>query len=171
MSNKSESEQFLTPLGVFGRYILEEVKTMKIEWTLYEEEGIDPIDPVGDITVTNGQTTIQVEATYLDSWFDALITGIKGVQTGSKVTVEIVEEPDLLRFEPSNGGVKISYKNTAIVVSRIDEFIQALKLAAKDFLLRLDQIKGCECNNLLNLIRDFLNNPSEEWFVPNSRVG
>lgn len=139
---------------------------MKIEWTLYEEE-LDPIDPVGDITLTNDQTRIQVESTYLDSWFDTLITGIQAVQSGNKLTLEIAEEPDVLKFEPSNGGVKISYQNQALVVSRIDEFIRALKLAANDFVLKLDQLQGFEYNKLLSLIRDFLHHSSEESFMQN----
>jgi hypothetical protein len=86
-----------------------------------------------------------------------LITGIKKIQSGINVSLEIAEEPDILKFEPLNGRVKISYRNQAIVVSRIDEFIQALKLAANDFLLKLDQLQGFDGNKLLSVIRDFLN--------------
>lgn len=131
---------------------------MKIEWKLDEQDGLDPIDTLGNITVTDGERTIQEESTYLDSWFDALITGLKGVQAGKSLTVEIVEEPEPLIFKPDRFGLQISYQNQSIYVNKVDEFIQTLKRAAKDFLLRVDQMTGAERNQLLNLIRDFVMN-------------
>ena len=46
---------------------------MKILFTLDQDEGVDPNDPIGDIIITNDQTRLSVESTYLDSWFDVLI--------------------------------------------------------------------------------------------------
>ncbi|MGK7876867.1 MAG: hypothetical protein AB4426_27330 [Xenococcaceae cyanobacterium] len=130
---------------------------MKIEWNLDEEEGLDPIDPLGNITLKDEQRTLREECTYLDSWFYAFITGIQRVQAGNSITVDLVEESDPLIFEPSKGRIKISYQNQAIVVSNINEFICILRQSAKDFLLKLDQIQGFANNHLLYYIRDFVN--------------
>ncbi|MFM7574767.1 MAG: hypothetical protein ACKO4S_16795 [Snowella sp.] len=40
---------------------------MKISFTLDQDEGIDPNDPIGDIVITNAQNRLSVESTYLDS--------------------------------------------------------------------------------------------------------
>ena len=126
---------------------------INIKWTLDEEEGIDPIDPLGDITLTDGRTSFSVESTYLDSWFSAFITGIKAEKYGHKATVEVAEEPDVLIFEPWESGTIVSYQNSALQVKQIDEFMEIFRPAAHKFLSQLD---NCDRNPLLNLIRDFL---------------
>ncbi|MBC6420638.1 MAG: hypothetical protein GDA43_00935 [Hormoscilla sp. SP5CHS1] len=127
-----------------------------IKWTLDEEEGIDPIDPLGDITLTDGRTSLSVESTYLDSWFSALITGIKAVKSGHRATVEVAEEPDILIFEPWESGMLLSYQNSALRVKQIEEFLEIFRHAAHQFLSQVDNQTGCDRNPLLNLIRDFL---------------
>ncbi len=129
---------------------------MKIAWTLDEEEPIDPENLLGDIILTEGETTILERNTYIDSWLNALITGVQGVQTGKRVTVDILEEPDPLVFEPLNGGMRLSYQNTAIVIDKIDNFVRGLRLAAHELLMKLDQIPGTESNEFLNSLRDFV---------------
>jgi len=126
---------------------------INIKWTLDEEEGIDPIDPLGDITLTDGRTSFSVESTYLDSWFSAFITGIKAVKSGHRATVEVAEEPDALIFEPWESGMIVSYQNSALQVKQIEEFLEIFINSAHNFLSQLD---NCDRNPLLNLIRDFL---------------
>ncbi|NET59870.1 MAG: hypothetical protein F6K47_28095 [Symploca sp. SIO2E6] len=128
---------------------------MKIEWTLDEEEGIDPTDPVGNLILSDGKTTIQLESTYLDSWFEAFITGIKEITAGNSTTVEIAEEPDLLMFKYSKSGIIISYQNQDIFVKNTDELLLVLRESAKKFIEKLDKVKIVESNNLLIVIRDF----------------
>jgi len=129
---------------------------INIKWTLDEQEGIDPIDPLGDMIITDSHTILSVESTYLDSWFSALITGIKAVNAGKRVTVEVAEEPDPLIFEPWKSGMIISYKDRALQVKKIDEFMESFRNAAHKFLCKVDNQTGCDRNPLLNLIRDFL---------------
>lgn len=126
---------------------------INIKWTLDEEEGIDPIDPLGDITLTDGRTSFSVESTYLDSWFSALITGINAVKSGHMATVEVAEEPDILIFEPWESGMILFYQNSSLRVNKIEEFMEIFRHAVQKFLCQVD---NCERNPLLNLIRDFL---------------
>lgn len=135
---------------------------MQIVVTLDESEKIDPIDPIGDIAITDNTTTILEKSTYLDSWFDALITGLKTVKQGKNIAVEIVEEPEPIMFEPWLEGMRIYYRKQSISISQISEFTTALKLAANDFLNKLDRHTGVELNNLLEVIRDFANNQPED---------
>ncbi|MFB2875596.1 hypothetical protein [Floridanema aerugineum] len=133
---------------------------MQIAITLDKSEKIDPIDPIGDITITNNTTTITEKSTYLDSWFDALITGLKAVKQGKNIAVEIVEEPEPIVFEPWQEGMRISYRDKYILISHISEFATALKIAANDFLNKLDYQSDFDYNDLLQVIRDFVNDES-----------
>jgi len=70
--------------------------------------------------ITDSHTILSVESTYLDSWFSALITGIKAVSAGNMVTVEVAEEPYPLIFGPWKSGMILSYKDRALQVKQID---------------------------------------------------
>jgi len=131
---------------------------IRIYWQLDEEGGIEPLDPIGEITIANGRTKIQEKFTYLDSWFDALITGIEALKKSQKVAVEIVEEPETITFEPASNGWRLSYGKEWIEFSNIDEFIEAVKLAAAEFLLKVEPISGSEDNALLKKIHRFVHN-------------
>jgi len=131
---------------------------MKIVVNLDESETIDPIDPIGDITITDELTIITEKSTYLDSWFDALITGLETVKQGKNIAVEIVEEPEPIVFESWGEGMRISYGNCTLSISQVSEFTEALKLTAKEFLNKFDRQGEFDSNNLFNVIRDFVNN-------------
>jgi hypothetical protein len=130
---------------------------MQILFTLDPEDGIDPNDPLGDITLSDNQTTLSVESTYLDSWFDSLIKGFKSLQTNQKITLDLIEEPETLTFEPILDGFKISYGKQTLLFNTLNEFYQPLLLSAQQFLSQLDQNnnKTTTLPNLIN-IRHFI---------------
>lgn len=112
---------------------------MKISFTLDQDEEIDPNDPIGDILITNDRTQLSVESTYLDSWFDVLIDGYKSLQNQNKITLEIVEEPDVITFETVLKGFKVSYGKQELFFSDLNEFYQSLLTSVKELLFQLDQ--------------------------------
>lgn len=128
---------------------------IEIKWALDEEEGIDPTNPVGDIAITDGTSRIFAEYTYLDSWFDALVRGVRGVLVGQSLTVNIVEEPQPLVFKPLDQGMQISYQNQSIVIPKNGEFVDVIKETAKDFLAKTSNVAGFESNDLLTSLRSF----------------
>ena len=65
---------------------------------------------------------LQERQTYIDSWLDALITGLQAVQVGKAIQVDILEEPDPLVFEPVEKGVWLSYRAMAIEVESVEAF-------------------------------------------------
>lgn len=136
---------------------------MNILFALDPADGIDPDDPIGDITLTNGQTTLSIESTYLDSWFETLINGFKSLQINQKITLEIPEEPELIIFEPIVEGFKISYGKKALFFQSLNEFLQPLLLAAQEFLAQLDQNSRQKDSfpNLVNL-RQFIEQSAEQ---------
>ena len=140
---------------------------MKIAWRLDEEMPLDPENLLGDITLSNGPTVLQERQTYIDSWLDALITGLQAVQVGKAIQVDILEEPDPLVFEPVEKGVRLSYRAMAIEVESVEAFHGALLLTATAFLQNLAGVKGWERNALPHGIRDFVSNSQEVY----SQVG
>ena len=136
---------------------------MKISFTLDQDEGIDPNDPIGDIVITNAQTRLSVESTYLDSWFDVLIDGYKSLQNQNKITLEIVEEPDVITFETVLNGFKVSYGKQKLFFNDLNEFYQSLLISAKELLFQLDQSQENLSNfPLLIKIHNFIEQSSTQ---------
>jgi len=134
---------------------------MKITWHLDEEVPLDQENLLGDITLSNGHTVLQERQTYIDSWLDALITGLQAVQAGKAMRVDILEEPDALVFEPVEKGVRLSYRALALDVESVEALHDALLLAATAFLQKLTGVEGWERNAVLHSIRDFVSHPQE----------
>lgn len=132
---------------------------MKIAWRLDEEEPLDLEHLVGDIVIHAAQTTLEERETYIDSWLDALLTGLKAVQAGQGVRVDIPEEPVPLLFEPCAQGVRIAYGAMVIEVESLEEFRGALRLAAHALLQELSTLAGWEKHQLLSGLRDFVCHP------------
>ncbi|MGH9967447.1 MAG: hypothetical protein ACREBG_06390 [Pyrinomonadaceae bacterium] len=128
---------------------------MKIRIVLDEEDGIDSLDPSGEILISDGRSLISEKHTYLDSWLDALIEGLKEIQAGKRASIDLVEEADPLVFEPQNGGVRLTYGNTTVSVDSIEEFHRALRSATEDFLNRVNSAEEASENVLLDSIRRF----------------
>jgi hypothetical protein len=129
---------------------------MKITWHLDTEELLDAENLLGDITLTVGQRSLGERDTYIDSWLDALITGLKAVQAGQSTRIDIPEEPEPLIFEPVGKRVRVSYRTMMIELESVDELHSALRLAAQAFLQKLAAVEGGESNPLLRSIHDFV---------------
>jgi hypothetical protein len=130
---------------------------MKIEWTLYEEEGIDPDDPLGTIVLSDDEgNEIRQEATYLDSWFEALIEGLRSLQAGEEEAVEILEEPDPLEFRMVNDGVEIRHDLAQIKGGSLSEFEEMLQRELDRFLEVMRLHEGWEGNGTLRHLADIL---------------
>jgi hypothetical protein len=129
-----------------------------IEIKVAFDEAIDPIDPLGNIIITDGKKTIQEEDTYIDSWIDALITGLKNLQEGKNAAVDLVEEPEPILFESQQSGVRISYGDRSVFSRDLAEFSDALKQVAREFLDKINYQRDSDHNELLKLIGDFVKN-------------
>ena len=102
--------------------------------------------------------------TYLDSWLDALITGLKAVQAGQRARIDIPEEPEPLVFEPVGKRVRIAYRTMTLEAESIEELHSALRLAAQEFLQTLAAVEGGDSTTLLSSIRDFVCSAQEASF-------
>ena len=129
---------------------------MQIEWRLEMGAALEPENLVGDITLSEAQTSFGERDTYIDSWLEALITGLQAVQMGQRRCVDIPEEVAALVFTPVDQGVQIAYRTMVLHVESIDELQRAVYVAAQALLQRLATVEGWETNPLLRGIGDFV---------------
>src|SRR5262245_32838875 len=129
---------------------------MKIEWHLDMGEALDPDNLLGDITLSNAQTRLEERDTYIDSWLEALITGLQVVQAGQSISVDIPEEPTPLAFIPVGKGVHIAYRASVLNVESLEELRRAVCIAAEALLRQVATAQGGERNPPINSIRDFV---------------
>jgi hypothetical protein len=126
-----------------------------------KETGLDAIDPLGDLTISDGISSIAIKTTYLDSWLAALISGYNQSRDANRVAVEISEEPQPLLIEVTPAGLlSISYENQTLVPQPPQDLKAALRGAAQYLLKALDSLPDSQRNTFLDPIREFISTES-----------
>jgi hypothetical protein len=107
---------------------------MRINIALDPIDPTDPlaIDPVGTITLISGQNTLSEPYVYLDSWLNALREGVRKMTVVDKAEIDLIEEPDPLIFERTDGGIRISFKEKFVTVENVEEMDIAVAAALKE---------------------------------------
>jgi hypothetical protein len=132
-----------------------------IKLAFEKEAGLDLMDPLGDITISDGSSSIVLNTTYLDSWLAALIAGYKRVRGANHVSVEVAEEPIALHIEVTpNGLLSISYEDQALIPQPPEALEAALKKASKFLLEALGTLPDGPRNSFLDPIREFISTGS-----------
>jgi len=131
---------------------------LKISWKLDNEDGPDPVDPTGELYLSSGGPGfISEEYTYLDSWFDALTHGFQAARNGVTRIIEILEEPDPLKFEPlGRRGLRIAYKNQNLEIKEADHAVFVLRQSVRAFLSEFGGDGELSKNKLLIRLKDFI---------------
>jgi hypothetical protein len=133
---------------------------LTIACTFDEELGPGGMDPLGNITISDGQSQINIEETYLDSWLVALIESID--QLGSRSGCNLkTEERDPMEIHLAFGGrIEISYKDRTVRAEGVRELEIAVRAACVDFFQTLETSdkarREASCNRSLDPIRRFL---------------
>lgn len=121
-----------------------------------EESGVDIADPFGDIRFTDGRSTIIISNTYLDSWLEALINALKGIQSGAGFTVAIPEEPQPLHIDVNSDGViALRSGSEGVVAENARTFEHALLVACQSFVTRLSSHDEAVRNPAISAIMRF----------------
>jgi hypothetical protein len=124
-----------------------------------QEEGIDEIDVLGDLLISDSISTIVLKTTFLDSWLVALIEARAKLPNASQVVVNVPEELEPIRMQlRPDGLVTISYENQMVLADSPDAFDLALKVAAKSLLEVIGSLPRSRMNTLLEPIRLFSEN-------------
>ena len=129
---------------------------MKIVWKLYEDDGVTADDPLGSISITGDDgKVIAQEATYLDSWFEALLSGVRAIKAGEEQTIEMVEEPDPLELEMKGARLSLTHDATTILADPL-EAIEEIQRQASRFLVLMQTLENWESNPTLAEIERYL---------------
>jgi hypothetical protein len=129
---------------------------MDITWKLYESEGIDAGNPLGTISVTDDDgAVITQEAVYLDTWFEALLAGLRGMVAGEEESLQLVEEPDPLEFRLEDERLVLT-QDVFVVRLNLREAIDEIRSESLDFLRRMQQIPGWDRNTTLLNVQKLL---------------
>jgi hypothetical protein len=99
-----------------------------------EETGLDGLDPLGKLLISDAENAIAVDLTYLDSWLASLIDSLARIRTNNHVVIEVDEEPkaiDLTRGK--DGRLTFKYATSIVVSGGVSEMDHALRIAANQF--------------------------------------
>ena len=129
---------------------------MTIKLNLDEEYGLDEIDVLGDLKISDGHSTIVVRTTFLDSWLAELINATDGLSKAGYIDVAVPEEPVPMRIELSTDKrVTLSREGQIVVADSISDFNAALKDAAKSLLDAVGELPRSHQNEILDSIREY----------------
>lgn len=121
-----------------------------------ESERLDAESLIGHIAITDGAQVIKEKNTYIDSWIDALIRGLRACKESDLSEVDLIDEPEPLAFAVSGDNVQISYKGCSINAGDIQSFAFTLRSAAALFLETVREEMGDVANRALGDIQDFV---------------
>jgi hypothetical protein len=123
---------------------------VKIDWHLYEDDGIDPDDPLGRIVLGDAEgREIRQEATYLDSWFQALVDGLGALHAGAAAHVEMEEEPYPLELRLAGGNVELTFDAVTVSGGPVTELEEIVHRELIRFLEVMQEHDGWESNPAL----------------------
>jgi hypothetical protein len=124
-----------------------------------QEDGIDEIDVLGDLLISDAISTIVLKDTFLDSWLGSLIEANAKLRDVEQVVVNVPEEQESIRMQlRCDGLVAISFEDQTLLADSLDAVDLALKDAAKSLLDVVGSSPRSRMNTLLEPIRLFSEN-------------
>lgn len=109
-----------------------------IKWNLDTEDGIDIVDPVGDLYIIGDKGKLVEKYTYLDSFFEALVEAASSIEAGKSTVVDPIVEPNNIHFELQKKILKITYGEQKATVLNADVFMKDVRQAVEKLLTILD---------------------------------
>ena len=110
---------------------------MKIDWH-FDNEDWDPYTLLGKITITGDyEAAIHDGCTILDRWMVGLSEGLKSLSKGISAEVDLVDEPDPLRFIAGDKKYEIHYKKMNVAFTDIAEATKVLNEEIHKFIQEL----------------------------------
>jgi hypothetical protein len=128
-----------------------------LHWELDLEDGFDAIDPLGMITIIGDEGRIIEECTNLDTFCEALVSGVQGIQVGQTLRVDPLEADDIV-FTCSTEYLEILYGSQAARILDRPKFVADLRETVVHLVTLIDEFSlkaGQEQRKLENL-RTFL---------------
>lgn len=124
-----------------------------IEWNLYNEESIDPVDPLGNITINGDKGIIKEQNVFLDTFLEALVEGLNSIETQDISNVDVIDEPDELVFLKNDGRIQIQYGNQNATIFDIKTFDNQLSHVVTNFIHIIDKASESMKKKKLDFIK------------------
>lgn len=88
---------------------------INVQYTLDDEGGIDPTNPLGDLTIIgdNGGSLFLTE-TFIDVWLLSILRGLLSICNQKPLKVEVLEEPYSILMTEKNGVLNLERDGTWI---------------------------------------------------------
>jgi len=111
---------------------------LKIDWQFDDEGEWDPYTLLGRITLTGDhETCISDNCTILDRWLVGLFDGLRSLSKGVSTEIDLVDEPDPLRFVATGRRYEIHYRGAILIFTDITQVIGELMEAVQIFIQAL----------------------------------
>ena len=128
---------------------------LEISFRFDPEYDLSAKDPVGDLTISDGQSVLIVKEAYLDFCFAALTDACKRLVTVDNVS-EDVGEPDQLIVERIPGGnLRLSYGNQTLMIGTFEAFEAAVRQATESFLKSIKSLPDFDENDFPRLLQQY----------------
>jgi len=109
-----------------------------LEWSIDEDVGIEPVSPLGRITITGDAGVIVDDNLILDTFFESLIDGLSKLETEDDASIDTIEEPYELVMHRVGGGVRLQYGQQTVEMSDEVTFKRELVGVVGELLKQLD---------------------------------
>ena len=110
-----------------------------LQWDLDIEEGIDIVDPLGNLKIIGDEGNIVEDGTYLDAFFEALVEAAQKIKTETNIIVDPIVEPNNLEFNCQKNTIKINYGQQQAIIFDKNKFIKDVGEAVSELLKILDE--------------------------------
>ena len=110
-----------------------------LQWDLDIEEGIDIVDPLGNLKIIGDEGNIVEDGTYLDAFFEALVEAAQKIKTETNISVDPIVEPNNLEFNCQKNTIKINYGQQQAIIFDKNKFIKDVGEAVSELLKILDE--------------------------------
>jgi hypothetical protein len=136
---------------------------IKISFTFDSDAGVNAIDPVGDLLISDGRSLVLLKTTYLDSWLEAMISAQSQAKVAKHLRVGVPEEPEPVLIDRlPDGQLKITYRGKTVVADAPEALEAALRTASRSFLEAIRESPERERNKIIDSIRRFASESTVE---------
>jgi hypothetical protein len=136
---------------------------MKINFKIFQEYDRCPHDILGEISLTDKNSTIRETNAYIDSWICSLVQGLIILKNGYNNSIDLVAESKPIEFKSIKNRIIISYRDSSIEVDDLSIFENVLIKVCNSFLMKISDSSNLPSIKFLN---DFINNKIDPSMPP-----
>ena len=110
-----------------------------LKWNFDEKNGIDVVDPTGDLYIIGDEGEVVEKFTNLDVFFEVLVEAALNVKIGKSIVIDPLVEPNEFHFDYQDRILQITYGRQQATILDRNKFVQDVHQAVTEILAMLDQ--------------------------------